>query len=63
MARRDLQHPVELGANVAPQLPKLSLDLRAVSKGQVGKEVGQQVETVELVLQHDPAPRAQRGIP
>jgi len=46
-----IQHPVVIGAHVAAQLSQLSLHLGAVRERQVRRQVGEEIETIDLIQQ------------
>jgi hypothetical protein len=49
------EHSVVLGSEVATQLAQLTVNLRAVGKGQVRNLVAEQVETSDVVAHSDTA--------
>jgi hypothetical protein len=57
VGRAAVEDPVELGAEVAAQLAELALDLRAVRERKVGLVRAQQVEALDLLVEHRLAAR------
>ena len=62
VARSLIEDPVQLALMVAPELPKLALDLQAVRKREVRVRGPQGVQSIDLVVENDLSSHVERSI-